>query len=55
MRFVQIKSEEQHGLDAASRRELFIRQRTMLINAIRGHMAELGIIGCKGPQWYGSC
>jgi len=25
-------------------REMLIRQHTMLINAIRGHMAELGMI-----------
>jgi transposase len=27
---------------------LLVRQRTMLSNAIRGHMAELGIISAKG-------
>jgi transposase len=29
-------------------RQLLVRQRTMLSNAIRGHMAELGIISTKG-------
>jgi transposase len=29
-------------------RQLLVRQRTMLSNAIRGHMAELGIISAKG-------
>jgi transposase len=45
MRFVPIKSEQQllHRT-----RQLLVRQRTMLSNAIRGHMAELGIISAKG-------
>jgi transposase len=29
-------------------RQLLVRQRTMLSNAIRGHMAELGLIAAKG-------
>jgi transposase len=29
-------------------RQLLVRQRTMLSNAIRGHMAELGVISAKG-------
>ena len=29
-------------------RQLLVRQRTMLSNAIRGHLAELGIISAKG-------
>jgi transposase len=29
-------------------RQLFVRQRTMLGNAIRGHLAEFGIIARKG-------
>ena len=29
-------------------RQLLVRQRTMLCNAIRGHLAELGIISAKG-------
>jgi transposase len=29
-------------------RQLLVCQRTMLSNAIRGHMAELGIIAAKG-------
>jgi transposase len=31
-------------------RQLLVRQRTMLSNAIRGHMAELGIISAKGRK-----
>ena len=50
MRFVAVKSVEQQGALMLHRsRELLIRQRTMLINALRGHMAEFGIIAAKGP------
>jgi transposase len=50
MRFVPIKSEEQQAAKMLlSVRNLLIRQRTMVINAIRGHAAEFGVIGAKGP------
>ena len=29
-------------------RDLLVRQRTMLVNALRGHMAELGVIAPQG-------
>src|SRR5215510_13817082 len=49
MRFVPIKTKEQQtGLMLHRSRQLLVRQRTMLSNAIRGHMAELGIISAKG-------
>jgi transposase len=49
MRFVATKSEEQQsGLMLHRSRQLLVCQRTMLSNAIRGHMAELGIISAKG-------
>jgi transposase len=49
MRFVPIKSEQQQsGLMLHRSRQLLVRQRTMLSNAIRGHMAELGVISAKG-------
>jgi len=49
MRFVPTKSEQQQsGLMLHRSRQLLIRQRTMLSNAIRGHLAELGIISAKG-------
>ena len=49
MRFVATKSEQQQSVLMLHRsRELLVRQRTMLSNAIRGHMAELGIISAKG-------
>ena len=51
MRFVPIKSEQQQsGLMLHRSRQLLVRQRTMLSNAIRGHMAELGIISAKGRK-----
>jgi transposase len=49
MRFVPIKTEEQQAaLMLHKARDLLIRQQTMLINAIRGHMAELGMIAPQG-------
>ena len=44
MRFVPTKSEpQQSALMLHRSRQLLVRQRTMLSNAIRGHVAELGI------------
>ena len=49
MRFVPIKTEMQQTVLMLHRtRQLLVRQRTMQSNAIRGHMAELGIIAAKG-------
>lgn len=49
MRFVPIKTEaQQAALMLHSARELLIKQRTMLVNAIRGHAAEFGIAGARG-------
>ena len=49
MRFVPIKTEEQQAaLMLHKARDLLIRQQTMLINAIRGPMAELGMIAPQG-------
>jgi transposase len=49
MRFVPTKSEQQQsGLMLHRSRQLLVCQRTMLSNAIRGHMAEFGIISAKG-------
>ena len=52
MRFVSVKSTEQQSVLTVHRtRELLVRQRTMLINAMRGHMAEFGIVAPVGvPQ-----
>jgi transposase len=51
MRFVPIKSrEEQAALMLMKVRDLLTKQSTMLSNAIRGHAAEFGVTGAKGPQ-----
>jgi transposase len=43
MRFVAVKTEEQQAAGLVFRtRDLAVRQRTQLINAIRGHLAEYG-------------
>jgi transposase len=49
MRYVAIKSPEQQAVLMLHRtRELLVRQRTMLVNALRGHLAEYGIIAPQG-------
>jgi len=35
-------------------RQLLVRQRTMLNNALRGHLAELGILSAKGRNGTGA-
>src|SRR5712691_9859340 len=50
MRFVTIKSaERQAGLMLLKTRDLLVKQRTMVINAMRGHAAEFGVVAAKGP------
>lgn len=49
MRFVPIKSAEQQSILMLHRtRDLFVRQRTMLVNSLRGQLAEFGLIAPKG-------
>src|SRR5215472_10169022 len=43
------------GADDAGVRDLLVKQRTMLVNAIRGHAAEFGITAAKGPRRSASC
>lgn len=51
MRFVAIKSKDQQSVLMLHRsRELLVRQRTMLANALRGHLSEFGIVVAKGIQ-----
>jgi transposase len=52
MRFVAVKSAEQQSVLMLHRtRDLLVRQRTMLVNAIRAHMAEFGVVARAGlPQ-----
>lgn len=50
MRFVGVKTVEQQGVLMLHRaRDLLVRQRTMLINALRGHLAEIGLVASQGP------
>jgi transposase len=48
MRFVPVKATEQSVLMPHRARGLLVRQRTMLVNALRAHMAEFGIIAPQG-------
>src|SRR3977135_2704234 len=49
MRFVATKTpEQQSGLMLHRTRHLFIRQQTAVINAIRAHLAEFGIVAPVG-------
>jgi len=51
MRFVPVKTaEQQAALTMLGVRDLLVKQRTMLINALRGHAAEFGVTVAKGPQ-----
>lgn len=51
MRFVSIKSAEQQSVLVLHRsRDLMVRQRTMIVNAIRAHIAEFGVIAAQGPR-----
>ena len=51
MRFVPIKSTDQQALLMLHRtRDLLIRQRTQLINALRAHLAEFGLIAETGRE-----
>lgn len=50
MRFVAVKSAEQQAAATVFRaRDLLVGQRTAIINAIRGHLAEHGLIAPRGP------
>ena len=54
MRAVPVKSAEQQAALLLHRtRDLLVRQRTMLINAVRGHMAEFGIVAPQGAKRVG--
>ena len=51
MRLVRIKSAEQQGQLMQHRtRDLLMRQRTQVINALRAHLAELGIVAAQGDK-----
>lgn len=49
MRFVAVKTAEQQAdLMLVATRNLLLKQRTQLANAIRGHAAEFGVVGAQG-------
>lgn len=51
MHFVPMKTEAQQSVLVLHRsRDLLMRQRTMILNAIRAHVAEFGIIAAQGPR-----
>lgn len=49
MRFVTVKSAEKQASGMALRtRDLLVRQKTQTINALRGHLAEYGLVAPSG-------
>ena len=49
MRFVAVKTEAQQAQGMLFRtRDLLVRQRTQTINALRGHLAEYGVVAPQG-------
>ena len=54
MRFVPVKSAEQQACGVVFRaRDLLVHQRTQLMNALRGHLAEYGHVAPKGVMYVG--
>lgn len=54
MRFVEVKSAERQASAVVFRaRDLLVRQRTQTINALRGHLAEFGIVVPQGAHYIG--
>ena len=50
MHFVAVKTEPQQARGMMFRtRDLLVRQRTQTINALRGHLAEFGVVAPQGP------
>ncbi|WP_245467218.1 MULTISPECIES: hypothetical protein [unclassified Mesorhizobium] len=51
MRFVPVRSvESQAALMRQKVRELLVAQRTQMLNALRSHLVEIGIIAAQGPN-----
>jgi transposase len=51
MRFVAVKSETAQASAVVFRaRDILVRQRTQIINALRGHLAEYGFVCAQGPS-----
>jgi transposase len=54
MRFVAVKTADQQAAVLLHRgRERLVRQRTALVNALRGHLAEFGVIAPQGLRHVG--
>jgi hypothetical protein len=54
MRFVPVKTTEQQASQLLHRgRVQLVRQRTMLVNALRAHLAEFGIVEAQGLRKVG--
>ena len=54
MRFVAVKGKDQQARGMLFRvRDLLVRQRTQAINALRGHLAEFGLVAPRGPAHVG--
>jgi transposase len=51
MRFVAVRSlENQAALMRHKAREMLVSQRTQLLNGLRGHLTEIGVIAAQGPR-----
>lgn len=51
MRFVPVKSAEAQAVGMLhGTRQLLVKMRTMQVNALRGHLAEFGLIAAKGIE-----
>jgi transposase len=51
MRFVGVRTlENQATLMRHKAREMLVSQRTQLLNGLRGHLAEVGVIAAQGPR-----
>jgi len=51
MRFMGLRSlENQAALMRHKTREMLVSQRTQLLNGLRGHLTEIGIIAAQGPR-----
>jgi transposase len=51
MRFVGVCSlENQAALMRHKAREMLVSQRTQLLNGLRGHLTEVGVIAAQGPR-----
>ncbi len=49
MRFVPVKSAQQQAALALHKaRDLLVKQQTMSVNALRGHLAEFGVVVARG-------